>query len=52
MNNLTAVGQKIPKRDAPPKAIGAAQYIQDMKVQGCFTEDSLQQARPCKNTEA
>ncbi len=34
MNNLTTVGQKIPKRDAPPKAIGAAQYIQDMKVPG------------------
>jgi len=34
MNNLTTVGQKIPKRDAPPKAIGAAVYIQDMKVPG------------------
>jgi CO/xanthine dehydrogenase Mo-binding subunit len=34
MNNLTTVGQKIPKRDAPPKAMGSAIYIQDLKVPG------------------
>ena len=32
MNNLTTVGQKIPKRDAPPKAMGSAIYIQDLKI--------------------
>jgi len=34
MNDLTTVGQKIPKRDAPPKAAGSAIYIQDLKVPG------------------
>ncbi|HOE18419.1 MAG TPA: xanthine dehydrogenase family protein molybdopterin-binding subunit [Syntrophorhabdaceae bacterium] len=34
MNNLTTVGKKIPKRDAPPKATGSAIYIQDLKVPG------------------
>jgi len=34
MDNLTVVGQKIPKIDAPQKATGAAVYIQDLKVPG------------------
>jgi CO/xanthine dehydrogenase Mo-binding subunit len=32
--NLTKVGQRIPKRDAPLKVSGGAVYIQDMKVPG------------------
>jgi xanthine dehydrogenase molybdenum-binding subunit len=34
MNNLTTVGKKIPKRDAPLKATGGAVYIQDLKIPG------------------
>lgn len=34
MDNLTTVGKKIPKRDAPLKVTGTAVYIQDMKVPG------------------
>ncbi len=34
MNNLTIVGKKIPKRDAPLKATGSAVYIQDLKIPG------------------
>lgn len=34
MDNLKVVGQKIPKIDAPLKATGAAQYIQDVKIPG------------------
>jgi CO/xanthine dehydrogenase Mo-binding subunit len=34
MNDLTTVGQKITKRDAPLKATGAAVYIQDLKIPG------------------
>lgn len=34
MDNLKVVGKKIPKIDAPLKATGAAQYIQDVKIPG------------------
>ena len=34
MENLKVVGKKIPKLDAPLKATGAAQYIQDIKLPG------------------
>jgi xanthine dehydrogenase molybdenum-binding subunit len=34
MKGLTNVGQRIPKKDAPLKASGAAVYIQDMKIPG------------------
>lgn len=34
MDNLKVVGKKIPKLDAPLKATGAAQYIQDIKLPG------------------
>jgi CO/xanthine dehydrogenase Mo-binding subunit len=34
MDALSVVGKKIPKRDAPQKASGAAVYIQDLKVPG------------------
>ena len=34
MSDLTKVGQRIPKKDAPLKVTGAAVYIQDMKVPG------------------
>ena len=46
MNSLTTVGQKIPKRDAPPKAIGAAVYIQDMKVPGMLHGKILYSKHP------
>ena len=32
MDGLTVVGQKIPKKDAPLKAMGGALYIQDVKL--------------------
>ncbi len=34
MGDLKIVGQRVPKKDAPLKATGAAVYIQDMKVPG------------------
>ncbi len=34
MSDLTKVGQRIPKKDAPLKVTGGAVYIQDMKVPG------------------
>lgn len=34
MNELTTVGQRIPKRDAPLKVTGGAVYIQDLKIPG------------------
>ena len=34
MGDLNVVGKRVPKRDAPLKATGAAVYIQDMKVPG------------------
>ena len=34
MENLSAVGKKIPKRDAPQKVTGSAVYIQDLKIPG------------------
>ena len=34
MSDLTTVGQKIPKRDAPLKVAGGASYIQDLKIPG------------------
>jgi CO/xanthine dehydrogenase Mo-binding subunit len=34
MDGLKIVGRKIPKKDAPLKATGAAVYIQDLKVPG------------------
>ena len=34
MADLKVVGKRIPKKDAPLKATGAAVYIQDMKVPG------------------
>jgi len=46
MDNLTTVGQKIPKRDAPPKVIGAAQYIQDIKVPGMLHGKILYSKHP------
>jgi CO/xanthine dehydrogenase Mo-binding subunit len=34
MNNLTYIGQRATKKDAPQKVMGGAVYIQDMKVPG------------------
>lgn len=34
MSDLTTVGKKITKRDAPLKVTGGAQYIQDLKIPG------------------
>lgn len=34
MGDLNIVGKRVPKKDAPLKATGAAVYIQDMKVPG------------------
>jgi CO/xanthine dehydrogenase Mo-binding subunit len=34
MENLTTVGQRIPKLDAPSKVTGNALYIQDLKIPG------------------
>jgi len=46
MESLTTVGQRIPKRDAPPKVIGAAVYIQDMKVPGMLHGKILYSKHP------
>jgi xanthine dehydrogenase molybdenum-binding subunit len=46
MESLTTVGQRIPKRDAPPKVTGAAVYIQDMKVPGMLYGKILYSKHP------
>ncbi|MHB8830470.1 MAG: hypothetical protein ACYC6Q_13205, partial [Syntrophales bacterium] len=34
MSDLTTVGKKIAKKDAPLKVTGGASYIQDLKIPG------------------
>ncbi len=56
MNNLnpdtnrefSVVGKRIPKLDAAQKAMGRAEYIQDIKNAGyALWQDPLQQICPC-----
>ncbi len=49
MENLKVVGKKIPKLDAPLKATGAAQYIQDIKLPGMLYGKILYSKYPHAN---
>ncbi|HOP85459.1 MAG TPA: xanthine dehydrogenase family protein molybdopterin-binding subunit [Syntrophorhabdaceae bacterium] len=49
MENLKVVGKKIPKLDAPLKAAGVAQYIQDIKLPGMLYGKILYSKYPHAN---
>lgn len=49
MENLKVVGKKIPKLDAPFKAAGVAQYIQDIKLPGMLYGKILYSKYPHAN---
>jgi len=46
MEQFPSVGQRIPKKDAPQKVIGSAQYIQDMKLPGMLFGKILYSPHP------